>query len=72
MFMRIKQPVQVRTLLAQRKRWMTVEAISSGLGMHRNTVRKILKGKSIDPATAVRVADAIGEDVMSIAEFVNS
>lgn len=71
MFMRMKQPTQVRTLFAQRKRWLTIEDIAGGLGMHRNTVRKFLKGKNIDPKTALAVADAVGEDVMSIAEFVN-
>lgn len=72
MFMRMKQPKRVRTLLAQRKRWMTIEEIAGGLEMHRNTVRKLLKGKNIDPATALKVADAVGEDVMEIAEFVEA
>lgn len=71
MFMKMKEPKQVRTLFAQRHRWMTIEEIAGGLKMHRNTVRKFLKGGSIDPATAVKVADAVGEDVMNIAEFVN-
>lgn len=71
MFMRIKKPTQVRALFAQRRRWLTIEEIASGLNMHRNTVRKLLKGGSIDPGTALRVADAVNEDIMSIAEFVN-
>ena len=71
MFMRMKKPAQVRTLFAQRKRWLTIEDIAGGLSMHRNTVRKLLKGGNIDPGTALRVADAVGEDIMSIAEFVN-
>jgi plasmid maintenance system antidote protein VapI len=49
---------------------MTIEDIAGGLELHRNTVRKFLKGKNIDPATALKVADAIGEDVTEIAEFV--
>jgi plasmid maintenance system antidote protein VapI len=71
MFMKMKQPTHVRTLFAQRKRWMTIEQIAGGLELHRNTVRKFLKGKNIDPETALKVADAVGEDVMEIAEFVN-
>lgn len=71
MFMRMKKPTQVRTLFAQRKRWLTIGEIAGGMSMHRNTIRKVLKGGSIDPETARRIADAIGEDVMSIAEFVN-
>jgi len=71
MFMKIKQPKRVRLLLAEKKKWLTIDEIAGGLGMHRNTVSKILNGKSIDPDTARSVASAVGEDVMSIAEFVN-
>lgn len=71
MFMRLKQPDEVRTLLAQKKQWLTVGEIAKGLDMHRNTVSKFLKGQSMDAATARSIAEAAGVDVMSIAEFVN-
>lgn len=71
MFMKMKQPKRVRALLAERQKWLTIDEIAGGLRMHRNTVSKIINGKSIDPATARKVAEAVNEDVMSIAEFVN-
>lgn len=71
MFMKIKQPKHVRTLLAQRKQWLTIDEIAAGLNMHRNTVSKFLNGKSIDVSTARAVASAVDEDVMSIAEFIS-
>lgn len=71
MFMKMKQPKQVRALFAERKKWLTIDEIASGLSMHRNTVSKIVNGKSINPDTARTVAGALDEDVMNIAEFVN-
>lgn len=69
--MKLKQPSQVRTLFAEKKKWLTIGEIADGLDMHRNTVSKFLKGQKIDVATARDIAEAIGVDVMSIAEFVN-
>lgn len=69
--MRLKEPKQVRALLAEKKQWLTIGEIADGLEMHRNTVSKFLKGQPIDVATARDIAKAIGVDVMSIAEFVN-
>jgi len=71
MFMKLKQPKQVRTLLAKKKQWLTIGEIAIGLNLHRNTISKSLKGQPIDAATARSIAEAIDEDVMSIAEFVN-
>lgn len=71
MFMKLKQPGQIRTLFAEKKKWLTIGEIADGLDMHRNTVSKFLKGQPIDVATARSIAEAVGVDVMSIAEFVN-
>lgn len=69
--MKLKEPKQVRALLAKKKQWLTIGEIADGLKMHRNTVSKFLKGQPIDAATARGIAEAVGVDVMSIAEFVN-
>lgn len=71
MSMKLKEPKRVRTLFAQRKQWLTIGEIADGLGMHRNTVSKSLKGQSIDTDTARSIAIALEEDVMEIAEFAN-
>jgi IS30 family transposase len=71
MYMKLKQPEEVRLLLAERKQWLTIGEIADGLNLHRNTVSKSLKGQAIDPLTAKAIAAAAEVDVMSIAEFVN-
>ena len=71
MYMKLKEPNQVRALFAERKQWLTIGEIADGMKVHRNTVSKFLNGKPIDASTARSIASAVGEDVMSIAEFVN-
>jgi predicted transcriptional regulator len=67
----ITDPKALRTSLAREKKWLTIVEIAAGLGLHRNTVRHMLKQKPVDPQTIRLVADAVQQDPTDIAEFVN-
>jgi plasmid maintenance system antidote protein VapI len=70
MKMRIKDGFKLRSDFASVKDWWTIDAAAAGLGMSTRTVNKLFQGHTINHKTAKEVADALGVDVMSIAEFV--
>lgn len=68
--MKITEPKKVRTLMAGH-RWASAEAMARDekVSLHAHTIRKALRGENIDGETAFALADALGVDVLEIAEY---
>lgn len=71
-YMRLINPELVRQLFAEKKKWMTVEQIADGLGVSTKTIGNALSGKSLRPATAVKLAAPLGLDATDIATFLSA
>lgn len=68
--MQVTNPKALRTMLARQKKWLTIVEIAEGVGLHRNTIRAMLKREKVDPHSVRLVAEALGQDPTDIAEFV--
>lgn len=71
MHMKLIEPVLVRTLLGRKQNWLSVVEIATGLGLHQNTVRKMLRGETISEDTVREVAAKVDKHPLDIATFVN-
>ena len=72
MQMKLRQPRRIRELFGREKNWLKFTEIANGLGIHQNTVRKMMRGDTINEDTVRIVADALDAHPLDIAEFVNS
>lgn len=70
MYMKLKKPDEVKTLLAKKHGWLTHKEIARGVSISSNTINRAMRGDSVRPATVHALATALGREPMSIAEFV--
>lgn len=68
MDMKIKDPRKMQELMARRK-WFNAVAMAKSISMHPNTIRKAIKGETIEGETAQAIADALKVDLLEIADF---
>lgn len=69
--MKLKNPDELKEMLAKKKGWLTQVDIARGTGLGINTVFRILNGAPARASTIKKLADAAKVAPMSIAEFVN-
>lgn len=72
MKMRIKDGFKLRSDFASVKDWWTIEAVAAGLKLSTRTINKLFQGHTISHGTAKKVAESLGVDVLTIAEFAKS
>jgi cyanate lyase len=70
MYMRLKEPTQVRQLFAERKNWLTIEEIATGMGKSTRTISKAFRGKPLRPETVREFAGMLDVKETEIATFI--
>lgn len=70
MYMKIKKPDELKSVLAKKHGWLTQEEIAAGTGLSLRTVTRIMNGNAVRATTIKKLAEAAEREPMSIAEFV--
>jgi transcriptional regulator with XRE-family HTH domain len=68
--MQLKNPDEVRQMLAERKGWYTMEEIAEGIDVSMNTISTALRGMPMRIGTVRKIADPLGVQPTEIATFV--
>lgn len=71
MYMKLKDPKQLRQMYAERCKWYTIDDIAKGVDVSNKTVSKALLGQPMYPATVKKFAERLGVEVTDIASFIN-
>jgi transcriptional regulator with XRE-family HTH domain len=69
--MKLKDPIEIREMIMERKGWNTIDQIATRLRIAKNTASRALRGEPVRMTTIKRLADAVDRSVSDIAEFVN-
>lgn len=69
--MKLKDPIGIRTMLAEQCGWPTVEIIAKELKLASNTASRALRGEAVRHTTVKTIADALNVSPSEIAVFVN-
>jgi hypothetical protein len=67
--MQLKNPDEVRQMLAERMGWLTIEEVADGLDVSWNTVSTALRGMPMRVGTVRKMAEAAGVQPTDIATF---
>lgn len=67
--MYLTDPTQIRSMLAKKNGWLSLEEIAGGLHINARTVRRALDGESIRPHTARVFAEHLEKNVTDIITF---
>lgn len=70
--MKLKDPIEVREMIMERKGWNTIDQIATRLHIAKNTASRALRGEPVRMTTIKRLADAVDRSVSDIAEFANA
>jgi DNA-binding CsgD family transcriptional regulator len=68
--MKLKNPDEVRQLLAEQRGWLTNKEIAEGIKVSENTMSAVLRGMPAKAGTVRAIAEAAGVSAMEIATFV--
>ena len=70
--MRLKNPMQIRQLFAEKKGWATINQIAKGTGTDRKTVINGFKGRKVRSDVVQKWSAPLGLNAGEVATFVEN